>query len=779
MSGRGRGRGAARQSPGRVTAAPSRRVTRHQEPQIDPAITQTQDAQVMGPPPPSVTKSLRSQVRNGESAVDVPRRGTRREVRAESMASIHSALTMRDTSADLFPSHPDMDILARSDAPLQEISSSVRERDTAFFPTDSDVSASQQNARSKLMKAFLQRLFTAADDLFTHLCDEDADGTEVWEAELQGYKVAFHAYRLPYVSDNSSPVITPSFVYERMGAEKGTPLFFEASKIISAANLAALLDEITHFDPADALQLRRLLQSWDSSFPGFFVPEEPGNHSVMSDDDIVEQVLQIRVQLLILDLRAERTKVSAPLMSLFFALANRIFFEEEISADDMQMFLAGGDDSVRFKPVAHIDLNGSGYLRERYATRIRAIYTFFHGDSDEDFSAAMGKVEEDQRLDDCLKNLRKFAEVCFDRIKATLQRPASSAAYMVSLAQYPAPGDGSRAESHAQSQLESEAMAPPFDSSRPRDRSLEYLLPLREQRSQEGGVGLGSECGPLSASARDIVEASSNPQFGAYPPSSSIPYPQAVVSEDQGVPYTEPESPIGYPTNGSIYAQSAAAAVTGTKRPATEETEDDEYQTDSRAPAKKRKIANKPRAARKPAILPPPLEAPPSSTTMVASQYPALPSAQMTDDGDLPDFEALAQRSREISAAHRKPKEPQTRTAWTRNDIRQLVKAVDTYKCKWSVIEREIRNGTIQFERQRDQQALRDKARLLKQDFLKADGILPPSFDLVVLGKKERNAVIACGKNPDRKEADIINGQVINTEYQEEEVSEGVAVAQM
>lgn len=49
---------------------------------------------------------------------------------------------------------------------------------------------------------------------------------------------------------------------------------------------------------------------------------------------------------------------------------------------------------------------------------------------------------------------------------------------------------------------------------------------------------------------------------------------------------------------------------------------------------------------------------------------------------------------------------------------------------------------------------------------LRADGVLPPSFDLVVLGKKEREAVRAVGKNPDRKEADIgPDGRPVNTEY--------------
>jgi hypothetical protein len=41
-----------------------------------------------------------------------------------------------------------------------------------------------------------------------------------------------------------------------------------------------------------------------------------------------------------------------------------------------------------------------------------------------------------------------------------------------------------------------------------------------------------------------------------------------------------------------------------------------------------------------------------------------------------------------------------------------------------------------------------------------------------VLGKKERNAVIACGKNPDRKEDDVIDGRPINTEWRGEASAE-------
>lgn len=46
----------------------------------------------------------------------------------------------------------------------------------------------------------------------------------------------------------------------------------------------------------------------------------------------------------------------------------------------------------------------------------------------------------------------------------------------------------------------------------------------------------------------------------------------------------------------------------------------------------------------------------------------------------------------------------------------------------------------------------------------RTDGALPPAFDLVVLGRKEKDMVIAAGRNPDRKEDDVDeNGQLLNT----------------
>ena len=51
--------------------------------------------------------------------------------------------------------------------------------------------------------------------------------------------------------------------------------------------------------------------------------------------------------------------------------------------------------------------------------------------------------------------------------------------------------------------------------------------------------------------------------------------------------------------------------------------------------------------------------------------------------------------------------------------------------------------------------------------------MLPRGFDLVVLGKKEREAVKAVGKNPDRRESDVDeNNRPVNTDA----VLEGMTV---
>lgn len=196
--------------------------------------------------------------------------------------------------------------------------------------------------------------------------------------------------------------------------------------------------------------------------------------------------------------------------------------------------------------------------------------------------------------------------------------------------------------------------------------------------------------------SQDIIARAHGLQSSAY--QSSAPYPPGFEH-------------VGPQPSGLMYAASAAQ-VAGMKRAATEAS------VPFPAPAPKKTRTRRKRNAHDVTGQPPV-----TSTMETASralvpvedpQYPTPLRSQIE-----PDFEAVSQRARELSAANRKARQPQVRSPWVQPDISRLILAVHEYKCRWSAIERAIRNKTIEFDRFRDQQALRDKARLLKQDFLK------------------------------------------------------------
>lgn len=164
--------------------------------------------------------------------------------------------------------------------------------------------------------------------------------------------------------------------------------------------------------------------------------------------------------------------------------------------------------------------------------------------------------------------------------------------------------------------------------------------------------------------------------------------------------YTPGYEHVGSQQSGLRYAESAAQ-VASMKRTAPDALESEQ----TPAPKKTRTRRRKPDTTTQPPV---------TSASASASLVP-VPSQQYPP----PDIEALSQRAKELSAANRKTKDPQVRTQWSRHDTLLLISAVDGYKCKWSAMERAIKEGTIPLEHPRDQQALRDKARLLKQDMLK------------------------------------------------------------
>lgn len=117
----------------------------------------------------------------------------------------------------------------------------------------------------------------------------------------------------------------------------------------------------------------------------------------------------------------------------------------------------------------------------------------------------------------------------------------------------------------------------------------------------------------------------------------------------------------------------------------------------------------------------------PSPTLAVINASTGRGSALPSDDSryssntPMPDVEWLSQQSKAVSleARQRNPKTPQKRISWSTHDCTLLITAIRDQEARWSKIAAQIKSGELQFDHERDQQALRDKARLLKVDMLK------------------------------------------------------------
>ncbi|KAI0403055.1 hypothetical protein F4802DRAFT_322498 [Xylaria palmicola] len=134
----------------------------------------------------------------------------------------------------------------------------------------------------------------------------------------------------------------------------------------------------------------------------------------------------------------------------------------------------------------------------------------------------------------------------------------------------------------------------------------------------------------------------------------------------------------------------------------------------------------------------------------------------------------LSQAARRNRLAHRARAFPH-REKWSDADTELLLAFISEpeYGCSWAEMERQLKDWETEredgkeappgFETPRNQQAMRDKARNLKKAYLCADSALPSGFDMVRLSQKERDHVIAAGRNPDRMEDDVDErGRVIN-----------------
>ena len=316
------------------------------------------------------------------------------------------------------------------------------------------------------MNSMLMRLFTASDDLVNQLCSDPADA-EIWEAERTGFKVVFEPYRSHFLRDAVDPVVDPDFVTDSMRLGRATEMWDKAVRVVSAANLASLLYEITPIGHSDPLPL---LQSWDPVFPDFFIGA-PSDNDLEMTEQVIEQVLMIRTHLSIFTL--ERLQRDAPVPFHPIEQVARIWCDGHVSVEAVEAFLGGNTDALQLKPIARAESEAAGLARDRNATRFLSICSMLPNQLVEGYGLDLSPVHETYPLEEFVDNLRAFAKTCFARIKTLLLQEPSAAARDAFLA-FAASNAASRAESQMRSQLEAESMAHAFD--RGESRYVGYFI---------------------------------------------------------------------------------------------------------------------------------------------------------------------------------------------------------------------------------------------------------------------------------------------------------------
>lgn len=531
------------------------------------------------------------------------------------------------------------------------------------------------------MNKFVDRLFSSSKDLLSHLALDGDDRDDAWKQELLVHRDIFNRHYNIY-NMNADVFIDIDAVSATTNAAT-TSLWPRMTTAVATANLVNLLGDIEDLEAQPIMVLNRLplLQRIDDNFPVSFVPGgDRGMDSWLLDQDTMDQAFAIRTQRYIETLRGVQKAGTIRLFS-------RVFLDIDIDnmTDDM---LGQFVETAPLKEFHGFDINDEQAQKYRDAiAEFRAMLL------EMDSNAIISTLEDEYPFQPFLDGLKVWVKT----FETSIQGPP-----------YQAPafnGDGaSAAEAQLQQEYEGATQGRYVDKS-PMSLSNVYLC-ISESVSSETDSFL--RFSTLSVGRlREHMEAVKSGNRALDPEnfsSSAYPYAAAFSLADSdrealqrsGGQRAHELSQAAIRHDGPAYVAAAAeAARQGRKRGRKSATDEDN--------------AKRARTAADASAMPPPARQNPGGAILPSS----IP-------GDRIDPVALSRRSQLISKANRKPAQPKQRKPWTAHDTQQLIGAVNTYKAKWSTIERAIKEGHIEFNvPERDQQGLRDKARLTKVDMLK------------------------------------------------------------
>ncbi|EEY15979.1 conserved hypothetical protein [Verticillium alfalfae VaMs.102] len=650
------------------------------------------------------------------------------------------------------------------------------------------------NEAIELQTLVLRDINQASEALIDQIFRDQKPRHEVWKRLIAVHRKPFTEFRRMYV-DDSVPLIDIQGSADRLGKDVQK----QAQAIFASVNLASLLDEICGL----SLDPTALLQRLDQDFPAPFMPFF---HEMI--DEGVEWNVDGKIVRLALSIRTQR---------LICAIENKQDFDIERTV--AAIFSIDDDAQEPDELLTPENMAGICCLKQPLEN---AIATACH-DRVKDI---LETARQAQSTADIIRHLKErfppqgwvsdqidWALEQFQEVQRTIQDDLHTAA-----------SNREASRSVAGSQGSQQVIRP---------RTSGQQLPITNsavarlmQLGEAAGVSQDAY-GP--ASFGNAYDGPRSPQYGRNSPLNVPGSPTSTTSDmyENAILRQLPSSSrqtssqahvVGSQTQlpAASSFRSANSNNDGNRKRARAQDDDvfetddvdDDFEQDEREPDERR------RAEDRRAMPPPPSKRSrhdtlPSSATLVGSSAPlprrhAVPDHSRAFDQRDPEnpndedgrshtassfsSSAIHADYRDIQKRNRNstPTTPrvQHRVPWSNRDVSKLIDLIATLGCNWSLIEQGANPRTGQstkdeeptgydperhFEDRRGQQAIRDKARNLKVDFLKADIVLPPGFDRVLLGTKEVKALTGRGKNPYRRERDVdADGNPTNTEYYEE-----------
>ncbi|GJC82860.1 hypothetical protein ColLi_05698 [Colletotrichum liriopes] len=563
----------------------------------------------------------------------------------------------------------------------------------------------------------------------------------------------------------------------------------KARAVIVGANATALLDALSEavLDRQHDY-LTGVFDHLDEDFPAPFCPNDNWDENIAEED--IELALDIRTHRLIMRLKNLEDERQSPV-----DVASDIFCDVQALVD--------AEEALHDGPYKGIE----GHETERFGERARTILQLINEKS---VAEALQVLDDRFPLEGPINGIQKHPDVADDfvtKISAWCGRIIDEIGQGLRASPLlPPPRESSPTDSLASSAAQDIVRKDVHEDIL--SRSNVHLLARLSRQKQ---LSQATRSSPATTDPRrgNTREPTVNGGFdededqGRREPSLAPTDIEGILADLPSTAITrnsiQPSPAEAGPSGGDAPApvvRSGFTPVNGAKRTHSQSQDaDDGFEHDDREPDPQRR-AQLDRDRRN---MPPPPSRPqkrvrlpstaplPSSSAHGADPPPngsaslPPPSSSSSSRGSLPSSTNSSIASfRELSEMNRRAasRGPQQRVPWSERDTRRLIRLIEYHNCLWArIAKRQLPEHRLGepgpeatedciFDHPRDQQAIRDKARNLKVDMLKADLNLYPGFDGVALGKKERQTLISRGKNPDRKEADVDeDGAPTHTEY--------------